>query len=61
MEEKIILNLKNKTNEELVLLMNKYKEKLSRCANIWNEEGERTQRKILLVHLEQVLRKRLAI
>lgn len=61
MEVEIKLNLKNKTNEELVLLMDKYKEKLYRCSSMWNEEGERTQRKILLVHLEQVLRKRLTV
>ena len=57
MEVEIKLNLKNKTNEELVLLMNKYKEKLYRCSSMWNEEGERTQRKILLVHLEQCRRR----
>ena len=44
------------TDDELTQLMNKYKEKLQRYTIFLNEEFERTERKILLIHLEQVKR-----
>ena len=36
--------------------MEKYKEKLQRYTVFHNEECERTERKILIIHLEQVKR-----
>ena len=36
--------------------MEKYKEKLQRYTLFLNEEKERTERKILIIHLEQVKR-----
>ena len=44
------------SDEELTNLMEKYKEKLQRYTVFLNEEKERTERKILIVHLEQVKR-----
>ena len=44
------------TDEALEQLMEKYKEKLQRYTVFLNEEFERTERKILIVHLEQVKR-----
>ena len=43
-------------DEDLTNLMEKYKEKLQRYTVFLNEEKERTERKILLIHLEQVKR-----
>ena len=44
------------SDEDLINLMEKYKEKLQRYTLFLNEEYERTDRKILIVHLEQVKR-----
>ena len=49
-------NVSMLTDDELTQLMNKYKEKLQRYTVFNNEEKERTERKILLIHLEQVKR-----
>ena len=49
-------NVSMLTDDELTQLMNKYKEKLQRQTIFLNEEFERTERKILLIHLEQVKR-----
>ena len=51
------LNVSKLSDEELCQLMEKYKEKLQRYSLFLNEEKERTERKILLIHLEQVRRK----
>ena len=47
-------NVSMLTDDELTQLMNKYKEKLQRYTIFLNEEFERTERKILIIHLEQV-------
>ena len=52
-------NVSSLTDDELTQLMNKYKEKLQRYTIFLNEEFERTERKILIVHLEQVKRFRM--
>ena len=49
-------NVSMLTDDELTRLMDKYKEKLRRYTIFLNEEFERTERKILLIHLEQVKR-----
>ena len=49
-------NVSMLTDDELTQLMDKYKEKLQRYTVFNNEEKERTERKILLIHLEQVKR-----
>ena len=49
-------NVSMLTDDELTQLMNKYKEKLQRYTIFLNEEFERTERKILIIHLEQVKR-----
>ena len=51
------LNVSKLSDEELCQLMEKYKEKQQRYSLFLNEEKERTERKILLIHLEQVRRK----
>ena len=51
------LNTCKLSDEELCQLMEKYKEKLQRYSLFLNEEKERTERKILLIHLDQVRRK----
>ena len=53
------LNVSKLSDEDLSQLMEKYKEKLQRYTLFNNEEKERTERKILIVHLEQVRRKHL--
>ena len=50
------LNTCKLSDEDLIQLMEKYKEKLQRYTVFNNEEKERTERKILMVHLEQVRR-----
>ena len=52
-------NVSMLTDEALEQLMERYKEKLQRYTVFLNEEFERTERKILIVHLEQVKRFRL--
>jgi hypothetical protein len=49
-------NVSMLTDDELTQLMERYKEKLQRYTVFLNEEFERTERKILIVHLEQVKR-----
>jgi len=49
-------NVSMLTDEALEQLMDRYKEKLQRYTVFLNEEFERTERKILIVHLEQVKR-----
>ena len=49
-------NVSMLTDEALEQLMERYKEKLQRYTVFLNEEFERTERKILIVHLEQVKR-----
>ena len=49
-------NVSMLTDDELTQLMNKYKEKLQRYTIFLNEEFERTERKILIIHQEQVKR-----
>ena len=44
------------SDEDLTNLMEKYKEKLQRYTVFLNEEKERAERKILIIHLEQVIR-----
>ena len=48
------LNTCKLSDEDLIQLMEKYKEKLQRYTVFNNEEKERTERKILMVRLEQV-------
>ena len=50
------LNTCKLSDEDLIQLMDKYKEKLQRYTVFNNEEKERTERKILIIHLEQVKR-----
>ena len=50
------LNTCTLSDEELAQLMEKYKEKLQRYTVFNNEEKERTERKILMIHIEQVKR-----
>ena len=49
-------NVSMLSDEDLINLMEKYKEKLQRYTLFLNEEKERTERKILIIHLEQVKR-----
>ena len=49
-------NVSMLTDDELTRLMDKYKEKLQRYTVFNNEEKERTERKILMIHIEQVKR-----
>ncbi len=49
-------NVSMLTDDELTQLMNIYKEKLQRYTIFLNEEFERTERKILIIHQEQVKR-----
>ena len=42
------------SDEDLINLNEKYKEKLQRYTLFLNEEKERTERKILIIHLQTV-------
>jgi hypothetical protein len=55
-QEQDEFNVSMLSDEELTQLMEKYKEKLQRYTVFLNEEFERTERKILTIHLEQVKR-----
>jgi hypothetical protein len=55
-QEQQEFNVSMLTDEALEQLMERYKEKLQRYTVFLNEEFERTERKILIVHLEQVKR-----
>ena len=58
-QEQDEFNVSMLSDEELTQLMEKYKEKLQRYTVFLNEEFERTERKILTIHLEQVKRFRM--
>jgi hypothetical protein len=58
-QEQQEFNVSMLTDEALEQLMERYKEKLQRYTVFLNEEFERTERKILIVHLEQVKRFRM--
>ena len=49
-------NVSMLSDDELMQLMNKYKEKLQRYTLFLNEEFECTERKMLITHREQVKR-----
>ena len=55
-QERDKFNVSMLSDDELTQLMEKYKEKLQRYTVFLNEEFERTERKILIIHLEQVKR-----
>ncbi len=55
-QEQDEFNVSMFSDEELSQLKEKYKEKLQRYTVFLNEEFERTERKILTIHLEQVKR-----
>ena len=55
-QERDKFNVSMLSDDELTQLMEKYKEKIQRYTVFLNEEFERTERKILIVHLEQVKR-----
>ncbi len=59
MDNFLIKTVKDATNEELNIMMDKYKEKLVRYSTTLNEETDRTKRKILMIHMEQVKRNKL--
>ena len=60
-QEQDEFNVSMLSDEELTQLMEKYKEKLQRYTVFLNEEFERTERKILTIHLEQVKRFRMKV
>ena len=55
-EQRDKFNVSMLSDDELTQLMEKYKEKLQRYTVFLNEEFERTERKILMIHQEQVKR-----
>jgi hypothetical protein len=56
MDNFLIKTIKESTDEELAFLMNKYKEKQLRYSKMKNEESERIEVIILMIHIEQVRR-----
>ena len=56
MDNFLIKTIKESTDEELSLMMNKYKEKQLRYSKMKNEEYERVEIIILMIHIEQVRR-----
>ena len=56
MDNFLIKTIKESTDEELAFLMDKYKEKQLRYSIIKNEEHERVELIILMIHIEQVRR-----
>lgn len=56
MDNFLIKTIKESTNEELAFLMDKYKEKQLRYSKMKNEEYERVELVILMIHIEQVRR-----
>ena len=50
------MEINNFSDEDLKLLMKKYKEKQSRYELIYNEATIRNERMILNIHLEQIRR-----
>ena len=56
MENYLIKTIKESTDEELAFMMDKYKEKQLRYSTIKNEESERVEIIILMIHIELVRR-----
>ena len=56
MENYLIKTIKESTDEELAFMMDKYKEKQLRYSQIRNEEYERVEIIILMIHIEMVRR-----
>jgi predicted HAD superfamily phosphohydrolase YqeG len=56
MDNFLIKTIKDATDEELTFLMDKYKEKQLRYSQIKNEEYERVEIIILMIHIEMVRR-----
>ena len=56
MDNFLIKTIKDASDEELSLMMDKYKEKQLRYSAIKNEEYERVEIIILMIHIEQVRR-----
>jgi len=56
MDSFLIKTIKDATDEELSFLMDKYKEKQLRYSVIKNEESERVEIIILMIHIELVRR-----
>ncbi len=56
MENYLIKTIKESTDEELAFMMDKYKEKQLRYSVIKNEESERVEIIILMIHIELVRR-----
>jgi hypothetical protein len=56
MENYLIKTITESTDEELAFMMDKYKEKQLRYSVIKNEESERVEIIILMIHIEQVRR-----
>lgn len=56
MDNFLIKTIQESTNEELAFMINKYKEKQLRYSQIKNEEYDRVEIIILMIHIEQVRR-----
>ena len=56
MDNFLIKTIKEATDEELATMMDKYKEKQLRYSQIKNEEYERVEIIILMIHIEMVRR-----
>ena len=56
MDNFLIKTIKESTDEELAFLMDKYKEKQLRYSLIKNEEYEKVEIIILMIHIEMVRR-----
>jgi len=56
MENYLIKTIKESTDKELAFMMDKYKEKQLRYSKIKNEDSERVELIILMIHIELVRR-----
>jgi hypothetical protein len=56
MENYLIKTITESTDEELAFMMDKYKEKQLRYSKIKNEESDRVELIILMIHIELVRR-----
>ena len=56
MDNFLIKTIKESTDEELAFMMDKYKEKQLRYSKIKNEESERVELIILMIHIDLVRR-----
>jgi len=56
MDNFLIKTIKDATDKELAFMMDKYKEKQLRYSQIRNEEYERVELIILMIHIEMVRR-----